>query len=148
MAKIFFGCSMRGGYPQVKKESLKAIPRIIEGLKHEVVSKHQVQNWEKSEFRLKNADIHDRDYKWLTEANAGIFEISNPSLGVGSEISDMIHLGKPVLCLYKKSIKKEISAYILGKENSRFIKTPFKSDSYASNEDLKKKIKKFLTNLG
>lgn len=103
MVKVFFGCSMRGGHDAVSKEELAKFPSIIEELGYDLASKHQTQEGIiQRENEQTKTYIHDRDYKWEIESDIGIFEISNASLGVGGEISDMTYLGKPVLCLFKK----------------------------------------------
>lgn len=144
MAKVFFGCSMRGGYDRISREELVRFREIIEKLGYELASKHQTQEFIiQEEEKLTKTAIHDRDYRWLIESDIGIFEISNPSLGVGGEISDMIHLGKPVLCLFRKGFEKEVSAYIQGKKGSMHITTPFECYSYESLEDAREKIRQF-----
>lgn len=144
MAKIFFGCSMRGGYSAASREELAEFPELIEKLGHEIASRHQTdKDWARKEARLTETDIHDRDYKWLSESDAGIFEISNPSLGAGGEIADMVHLGKPVLCMFKKGLKN-VSAYTQGKMGSRYISTPFECYAYESMEGAKAKIIEFI----
>lgn len=141
---IFFGCSMRGGYGVVSREDLAKLPAVIEELGYELASKHQVREGVlEEESVLSPADIHDRDYRWLQESAAGIFEISNPSLGTGGEISDMTHLGKPVLCLFKGD-GVAVSAYTRGKQGSAFISTPFECHSYDTIEDAKRIIAAFL----
>lgn len=147
MKKIFFGCSMRGGDSIVKRSELAKFPEIIEKFGCKIMSKHQSENdFLEKEGKLAVTEIHDRDFERLKEADAGIFEISNPSLGVGSEISDMLHLGKPVLCLYKKELENNISAYIRGKEKSKFVKTIFECYEYNDLKDAENKIRYFLKN--
>lgn len=145
---VFFGCSMRGGYTVVSREELAKIPDIIEGLGCNLSSRHQTEkNILSKEDLLEKTQIHDRDYKWLLGADVGIFEISNPSLGVGAEISDMVHAGKPVLCVFKKineDTEKSISAYILGKKGSIYVKTVFEWAAYSSLEELSRIIDLFL----
>ncbi len=114
--KIFFSCSMRGGFSRLAQEELRKIPDIIEELGLMVISRHQTsENFEESESRLTEQEIHDRDYRWLNDADVVIAEITNPSLGVGAEIADAVNLGIPVLCVYKKEYEHQISAYIRGK---------------------------------
>ena len=131
----------------MNKLELAKIPKIIETLGCKLVSKHQTQDWIKSEAKLTNTEIHDRDYDWEIESDCGIFEISNPSLGVGAEISDMITFKKPILCLFKKGLEKEVSAYIQGKKGSKYIKSIFECNSYESLEDLKNIIQKFVNSI-
>lgn len=145
MKKVFFGCSMRGGYANLDKEELIKIRDLIELLGHELISKHQLENKIlDKENEISPKEIHDRDYNWLKEADLGIFEISNPSLGVGSEISDILNLGKPVLCLFKKELDSLVSAYIRGKQGSKLVKASFEYHAYDGLEEAKIFIKEFL----
>ena len=136
---------MRGGYSAVSREELESISNAIEKLGYELASKHQTSlEGIQKDSKLTSTQIHDRDHLWLTESEIGIFEISNSSLGVGGEISDMVHLKKPVLCLFKKGLEVKVSAYICGKEGSKYITTPFESYAYETVEDAKNKIKEFV----
>lgn len=98
------------------QEELRKIPDIIEALGLVLISRHQTsENFMENESKLTEQEIHDRDYRWLKEADLVIAEITNPSLGVGAEIADAVNLGIPVLCVYKKEYEHQISAYIRGK---------------------------------
>jgi len=120
---IFWGCSMRGGYPNVSQDEIRQIVAGMKKLGIRLASEHQMaEGVLDQEDNLTAEEIHDRDYSWLLGSSAGIFEISNPSLGVGGEIADMLHLGKPVLCLYKGD-ERNVSAYIRGKASSRYLKS-------------------------
>ncbi|MFA4855090.1 MAG: nucleoside 2-deoxyribosyltransferase [archaeon] len=144
MLKIFFGCSMRGGYANASREELIQIQGAIKELGFRLATEHQTKEGIfEEESRLNDAQIHDRDFKWLQESDIGIFEISNPSLGVGGEITDIVHLGKPVLCLFKKHLGKAVSAYIKGKQGSKFVKTPFECRPYQTIGEAKEIIRKF-----
>jgi len=145
MAKVFFGCSMRGGQELVSKEELYSIKEAIKELGYALASEHQTKKGiVKEELSLSTTEIHDRDYKWLMESDVGVFEITNGSIGTGGEISDMVHLGKPILCLYKKELEDQVSAYGRGKQGSEFVKTPFVSYGYETVEDAKSKIQEFV----
>ena len=145
MAKIYFGCSMRGGFGEVSQEELRQLQGAVKDLGHTLVTEHQVSpTFETDEVPYTNTRIHDRDFGFLEEADVEIFEISNPSLGVGGEISDSIHLKKPVLCLLKRDLEKTVSAYTQGKQGSKHVKTPFECYVYESIEDAKKKMKQFI----
>lgn len=133
--EVFFGCSMRGGHSIVSQDDLVKLANIIEELGYKLISKHQTEKGIiQKENQLTPSKIHDRDYSWLLNADIGIFEISNPSLGVGAEISDMINAGKPVLCLFQGDETK-ISAYIRGKQG--YIKTFFGCYSYKNIDEAK-----------
>lgn len=145
MIKVFFGCAMRGGQNIVAPEELARFPDVIEDLGYTLASRHQTQaGIIQKENKLAKKQIHDRDYKWETESDIGIFEISNPSLGVGGEISDMIHMAKPVLCLFRRGLEDTVSAYTQGKMGSQYVKTSFECYAYNSLEDAKEKIRKFI----
>jgi nucleoside 2-deoxyribosyltransferase len=136
--RVFFSCSMRGGFKRLAQEELRKIPDIIESLDLELISKHQTsENFMESESRLTEREIHDRDYQWLQEADLVIAEITNPSLGVGAEIADAVHFGIPVLCVYKKEYELQISAYVRGKAG-------VVCRAYSDYDDLKEGIREFV----
>jgi len=100
--KVFFGCSMRGGYGTVSQESLQQIPDALEGIGLELMSRHQTQpGIIQEEKKLPTVYIHDRDHGWLEGCDLVVLELSNPSLGGGGETSDSVILGKPTLGLYQ-----------------------------------------------
>ncbi len=145
MVTLHFGCSMRGGYSLVSREQLARFPVLIQSLGHKLATNHQTSyNWAEIESGMDYIYIHDRDYEGLRKSLVGIFEISNPSLGVGSEISDMMQLGKPVMCLIKRGLESHVSAYIQGKKGSKFVKTPFECHEYDDLEHAKELIKTFV----
>ena len=136
--RVFFSCSMRGGYGRVAQEELRKIPDIIEALGMEVISRHQTsENFIEIESQLTDKEIHDRDYRWLNEADLVIAEITNPSLGVGAEIADAVNLSIPVLCVYKRGYEDVISAYIRGK-------TGVVCRAYTDHEELNAIIREFV----
>ena len=60
--------------------------------------------------------IHDRDLSWLREADCLVAEVTVPSLGVGYEIGRMTEWGKRILCLYRPTRNRALSAMIAGSE--------------------------------
>jgi len=143
-AVIFWGCSMRGGHTKVSREELAQIVAGIKELGYKLASEHQVaEGVLEEENKLVPTEIHDRDYSWLVDSTAGVFEISNPSLGVGAEIADVLHLGKPVLCLYRGD-DRHISAYIRGKESSSYLKSNLICRRYETVEDALEIIRTFV----
>jgi len=142
LKRVFFSCSMRGGFNRLTQEELRKIPDIIEELGMVVISRHQTsENFMESESRLTEQEIHYRDHRWLHEADLVIAEITNPSLGVGAEIADAVNLGIPVLCVYKPEYEDQISAYIRGK-------TGVTCRAYSDREDLKEVIRAFVFEKG
>jgi nucleoside 2-deoxyribosyltransferase len=144
MAKAFFGCAMRVGYPNAGRQDLLEVRNAIEELGYELVSKHQLEEGIVEREHLNSPKyVHDRDYQWLREADLAVFEISNPSTGAGAEISDMIHLEKPVLCLFRKEAEEMASYYIRGKKGSGFVKSAFECQAYGTAAEAKQLIKEF-----
>ena len=136
--RVFFSCSMRGGYERVAQEELRKIPDIIEDLGLVVISRHQTsENFMEIESQLTDKEIHDRDYRWLKETDLVIAEITNPSLGVGAEIADAVNLGNPVLCVYKREYEDVMSAYIRGK-------TGVVCKAYTDHKELREIIREFV----
>lgn len=142
---VYFGCSMLGGYNNISRDELTEFPKLIVSLGYRVATDHQTQpDVLEREAKMDHTFIHDRDYEWLRNSDLGIFEISNPSLGVGGEISDMIHLNKPVLLLYKEGLEERVSAYVRGKQGSKFVKSPVECQNYRDMDDAKIKIQSFI----
>jgi len=145
---IYFGCAMLGGYPNVFRETLAEFPNLIRSLGHELASDHQTRPGViEAEAGLNPTYIHDRDYEWLSGSDAGIFEISNPSLGVGAEISDMLHLGKPVLLLYEEGLEAHVSAYTRGKSGSKYVKGPVVCRAYRDMAEARAVIEEFIATI-
>jgi len=137
--KIYFAGSIIGG-----RENAKIYAQIVEYLLakgHKVpsahVARHDVLNWEK-----KNPPslIYERDMGWIRESEALIAEVSTPSMGVGYEIATALHLGKPVLCLYRQG--STLSKMILGNTEPNI-----RVNSYTSPEELLSLIDGFLSGL-
>lgn len=111
--KIYFGASIRGG-----RDDANLYADIIELLKQygDVLTEHiGNQTLTVKGESLEPRIIRERDLDWLNEANVAIFEVTQPSLGVGYEIR-YIEGKKPVLCLFRLSAEKSLSAMIAGSE--------------------------------
>jgi hypothetical protein len=145
---VYFGCSMLGGYAVVSRKDLAHFPKLITELGYRLASDHQTQPGVlKREAKLDPTFIHDRDYQWLLDSDVGVFEISNASLGVGSEISDMIYAGKPVLMLFKHGLEDKISAYLRGKAGSKYVTSPIECHAYRDLKDAGDKIRAFIDSI-
>jgi nucleoside 2-deoxyribosyltransferase len=59
-------------------------------------------------------EIYQRDMAWLESADAVVAEVTTPSLGVGYEIAAAERMGKPILCLFRPSAGRSLSAMIAG----------------------------------
>lgn len=110
--KIYFAGSIRGG-----RDDFARYFAIIEQLKEfgEVLTEH-VGDADLSAIGESGTDqeIHDRDLSWLKEADSLVAEVTTPSLGVGFEIATAIGCGKPILCLFRQSEGRALSAMIAG----------------------------------
>ncbi len=142
---VYFGCSMLGGYAVVSREELAGFPKLIKELGFGLASDHQTQSGVlEREATLEPTFIHDRDYEWLLGSDVGVFEISNPSLGVGSEISDMIASGKPILMLFKHGLADKISSYLRGKAGSKHVTCHLECHPYKDLDEAGIRIKAFI----
>jgi len=142
---VYFGCSMLGGYAAVSREEIARLHQRIAELGYRLASDHQTQPGVlEREAKMGTVFIHDRDYQWLLDSDVGVFEISNPSLGVGSEISDMIYSRKPVLMLFKYGLQDKISSYIRGKVGSKYVSCPIECYAYNDLKDAENKIRAFI----
>jgi len=136
---------MLGGYAAVSKEEIARLQKRIAELGYRLASDHQTQPGVlEREAKMEPRLIHDRDYRWLLDSDVGVFEISNPSLGVGSEISDMIYAGKPLLMLFKHGLEDKISSYIRGKVGSKYVSCPIECHDYSHLHDAGDQIKAFI----
>ena len=142
---VYFGCSMAGGYGAVPREEIARLHNRIAELGYRLASDHQTQSGiMEREAKLGPLFIHDRDYQWLLDSDVGVFEISNPSLGVGSEISDMIYARKPVLMLFKHGLENKVSAYLRGKVGSKYVSCPTECHAYRDVNDAGNRIRTFI----
>jgi nucleoside 2-deoxyribosyltransferase len=116
MKKIYFAGSIRGG-----RDDKDLYAEIIEKLKKygEVLTEHLGDKTLSvmGEYVKKSDFIYNRDIEWLKTADIVISEVTNPSLGVGYELAYAEKLNIPVVCLYRPSADKKLSAMIEGNKN-------------------------------
>ena len=131
--KIYFAGSIRGG-----RDDKELYLEIINYLKDygEVLTEHVGDQSISTLGENDNKDnfIYKRDMEWLKECDFVIAEVTTPSLGVGYEIGRAIQFNKKVICLYRDTQDKRLSAMIAGNKNLKII-------NYKDFEDLKEKIK-------
>ena len=63
---------------------------------------------------LSDQQIYDRDLEWLRSCDCLVAEVTQPSLGVGFEIGKATEWEIQVLCLYRPSESRSLSAMIAG----------------------------------
>ncbi|KAM8947114.1 5-hydroxymethyl-dUMP N-hydrolase isoform 2-T2 [Pelodytes ibericus] len=113
--KVYFCGSIRGG-----REDRALYQQIIQELrKHGNVLTEHIANPAISasgEDAEEDGDkfIHDRDMEWLKEADVVVAEVSQPSLGVGYELGRALDMNKKLLCLFRPSCGRVLSAMIRG----------------------------------
>jgi len=112
--KIYYATSISG---ETNPEAEKTNIALIEHLKKygEVLTEHFADSAliQVGEFTIDDKEIHDRDMKWIMDADVIIAEISNPSFGVGYEIGRSVENNKKVLCLRRKQ-NRRLSAMLRG----------------------------------
>lgn len=137
--KIYFAASIRAG-----REDAELYQQIIEFLKSfgNVLTEHIGDKNLSSagEDGPNDEFIHNRDMKWLLEADIIVAEVTTPSLGVGYEIGRAIENNKPVLCIYNPNKVERLSAMISGNEEIRV-------EQFKNIEEAKNKIENFLVEI-
>ncbi|MEP6913606.1 MAG: nucleoside 2-deoxyribosyltransferase [bacterium] len=110
--KIYFAGAIRGG----RQDSLLYYEIVQQLQKHGEVLTEHVGDTELGVLGQDIGDrkIHDRDLEWLQSSDYLIAEVTTPSLGVGYEIGKATEWGKPVLCLYRRTKGRSLSAMISG----------------------------------
>jgi nucleoside 2-deoxyribosyltransferase len=134
--KIYFAGSIRGG-----RDDAALYQRIIARLTDygEVLTEHVGSEGLTltGERELSDEAIYRRDIAWLMEADVVVAEVSMPSHGVGYEIASAEAVGKPVLCLYRQSAERRLSAMLSGNSALQCV-------SYETDEDLWPILDEFL----
>ena len=90
--KIYFSGSIRGGQDDaaIYKQIIDELKRYGNVLTEHIGSKVLETN-------LSDEEIHDRDLKWVMEADVVVAEVTTPSLGVGYEIGRAAEFNKPII---------------------------------------------------
>lgn len=113
--KIYFAGSIRGG----RDDQELYFDMITDLQKHGTVLTEHIGNKELGSFgevSRTDKEIFERDMEWVKEADVIVAEVSTPSLGVGYELGQAEAMGKPILCLYRETEGKRLSAMVAGNE--------------------------------
>ena len=138
--KVYFACSMRGGQQNTGSDHLKELTKTLLNAGFDVLTTHTTdENSIERDNGLDDTHIYERDKRWIEECAFMVAEISNPSLGVGAEISDAITLEKPVIGMFFID-REKVSKYICGKLECAI---GCKSSNYNDLEDFTAKVKEF-----
>jgi hypothetical protein len=125
--RIYFAGSIRGG-----REDATIYLQIVSILANygSVLTEHVADSELSSSGEdLSDQQIYDRDLEWLRSCDCLVAEVTQPSLGVGFEIGKATEWDVQVLCLYRPSESRSLSAMIAG-SNKVVVET------YSSVEDL------------
>lgn len=109
---IYFACSIRSG-----REDADLYASLVKHIKSRAVVLSEIfADGKLTSYGSpgKSSDIYSQDIKWLSQANAIIAEVTNPSLGVGYEIAKGEEVDKPILALFRNDDKRRLSAMIDG----------------------------------
>ncbi|XP_066535905.1 5-hydroxymethyl-dUMP N-hydrolase isoform X2 [Hoplias malabaricus] len=132
--QIYFCGSIRGGrqdvevYQRIVKK-LQCFGRVLtEHVSHSALS-------ERGEDAVLDGDkaIHDRDMEWLNISDVIVAEVTQPSLGVGYELGRAVAMNKRILCLFRPSSGRVLSAMIRGADDGS-EGCVFKVRDYAEEE--------------
>jgi nucleoside 2-deoxyribosyltransferase len=110
--KIYFAGAIRGG-----REDTSIYLQIVSMLKRygTILTEHVGDpNLDVRGEELSDQQIYDRDLEWLRSCDSLVAEVTKPSLGVGFEIGKATEWGIQVLCLYRPSESRSLSAMIAG----------------------------------
>lgn len=136
--KIYFAASIRGG-----RNDRDTYLTIITSLRsYGTVLTEHTGDTTLSELgeTLSSSTIYKRDMAWLGDCDVVVAEVTQPSLGVGYEIAMAQEYGKQILCLYRPSHERRLSAMIEG--NSKLAVR-----EYADTEEASTIINHFMKTL-
>jgi nucleoside 2-deoxyribosyltransferase len=133
--KIYFAGSIRGGRDD--KELYSQIINLLKGY-GEVLTEHigDPKLLAYGEVGVTDESIYERDVELIRGSDVIIAEVTNPSLGVGYELAYAESLGKKVICLYRETEDKRLSAMING--NKKLM-----VKNYKTVEDLPEILQEF-----
>ncbi len=129
LMKIYFAGSIRGG-----RDDQELYFSIIKELENfgTVLTEHigDKELSARGESSLTDKEIFERDMAWVRESSVIVAEVTTPSLGVGYELGQSEAMNKKVICLYRESVDKRLSAMISGNAYMKVFK-------YKTLEDIK-----------
>ncbi len=112
--KIYFAGAIRGGREDAALylELVELLQPFGAVLTEHIADEHLTSLGESIDDRM----VHDRDLRWLKEADCLVAEVTTPSLGVGFEIGKATEWGIRVLCLFRPGAGRILSAMIAGSD--------------------------------
>ena len=135
--KIYFAGSIRGG--REDQELYGGVIKLLSAY-GEVLTEHigseKLTNM--GETSISGSEIYVRDMAWLKAADAVVAEVTYPSLGVGYELAQAEEMGKKIICLYRPSPERRLSAMIAGNPKFRVVE-------YSDIDEVSKVFKQYLS---
>ncbi|XP_026209395.1 2'-deoxynucleoside 5'-phosphate N-hydrolase 1 isoform X1 [Anabas testudineus] len=143
--KIYFCGSIRGG-----RDDVNIYRRLVEKLQSygtvltEHVSSSELTDRGENASAAGDKFIHDRDVDWLRQSDVVVAEVTQPSLGVGYELGRAVDMNKKILCLFRPSSGRTLSAMIRGADDGQLFVVRDYTEDEAENilEDFFSNIKR------
>ncbi len=122
--RVYLACTVRGD-----RGALPAVREIVSRLVnqgHEVLTAHLVlDDVEAVEAELTEAQVYERDLRWLQACDAVVAEASGSSYGVGFEVGYVLgraaQTGQRVFLVYDARRREAISRLIAGNTDPRCV---------------------------
>jgi len=125
--KIYFGFTVAGDRSTL--ETARSMVRWLEGLGHEVLTRHLVSNDARAADRLLGPQaVYRRDMAWLRECDLFIAEVSGSSFGLGFEAGYLLGASTTkVMLFYSRNLEDKISLLITGNTHPNCTLVPYSS---------------------
>ena len=123
--KIYFGFTVAGDRSAL--EAARRLVQLLEGLGHEVLTRHLVDDdaWE-IDRQISPQDVYRRDMTWLRQCEVLIAEVSGSSFGLGFETGYVLGAtAKKVILFYRRDLEKKISLLITGNTHPNCTLAPY-----------------------
>jgi len=123
--KIYFGFTVAGDRSAL--ETARRLVQLLEGLGHEVLTRHLVNDdaWERDRL-ISPQDVYRRDMAWLQKCEVLIAEVSGSSFGLGFETGYVLGAtAKKVILFYRRDLEKKISLLITGNTHPNCMLAPY-----------------------
>jgi nucleoside 2-deoxyribosyltransferase len=123
--KIYFGFTVAGDRSTIG--AARKVVQLLEGLGHEVLTRHLVDDdaWE-ADRRISAQDVYRRDMAWLEQCEIFIAEVSGSSFGLGFETGYLLGAtNKRVILLYRRELEHKVSLLIRGNSHANCTLVPY-----------------------
>lgn len=125
--KIYFGFTVAGDRSTL--ETARTMVQCLEGLGHEVLTRHLVSDDARISDRLLGPQmVYKRDMAWLEECDLFIAEVSGSSFGLGFEAGYLLGATQnKVILFYNLIVTEKISLLITGNTHPHCTLVPYSS---------------------